>query len=74
MPDFITVGSDSEESLTEADLEFMEFVADHMPPCRYTREGNVVTVHVQVPDNDAPIIDWFGESVVPKESPDCEAP
>ncbi len=56
---FITIGSDLGE-LTETDLEFMRFVADHMPPCRYTREGNVVTIHVQVPDNDAPIINWFG--------------
>ncbi len=31
-----------------------------MPKGYYTREGDVVTFHAQVPDNDAPLINWFG--------------
>ena len=45
---FTTISVCPEEKLTEADLEFMRFVADHLPPYKYTREGNVVTCHIQV--------------------------
>ncbi len=46
--------------LTETDLEFMKFVAGHLPPCKYTREGSVVTCHIQVPTTNDPLINWFG--------------
>ena len=37
-----------------------EDLAQYTMPCRYTREGNVVTIHTQAPDNDVPMINWFG--------------